>query len=115
MESTDREILIEIRSGQAELSVRMDRIESRLDRLEQSVIVIHEREAVTAARLDMAIWGGRLCFGVLGILVMFTSIFAPKLWEKFTHKPSPEAERPASLTVSEVLELIRLELDRRRE
>ena len=82
MESTDREILIEIRSGQAEMSSRLGNIESRLCRLEQSIAVLHEDEAVTAARLDMAIWGGGLCFGVLGIFVTFTSIFAPQLREK---------------------------------
>ncbi len=117
MESTDREILIEVCNGQVEMSSRLGSIESRLGRLEQSIAVLHEDSAVMSARLDMAIWGGGLCFGVLGFLVTFVSIFAPKLWEKFTRNPSPSPEtvRGTSLTVSEVLELIRLELGRRRE
>lgn len=115
MESTDREILIEVCNGQVEMSSRLGSIESRLGRLEQSIAVLHEDSAVMSARLDMAIWGGGLCFGVLGILVTFVSIFAPKLWEKFTRNPSPEPVRGTSLTVSEVLELIRLELGRRGE
>lgn len=87
------------------MDARMTRIETRLDGLESRVgsletrvgniesdltALAHQQE-LTAAKLDMGLWIIGICFAALAVLVTFIGIFAPRFWEKASHKESPSS------------------------
>ncbi len=95
---------------------RMDRLESRLGAIEaeqkamrsEIVSLAHQQEMLTQ-KVDMGIWFTGICFGVLALIIAFVGIFAPKFWERVTHKESPST--PASAPAPTVINIPQPQID----
>ena len=110
-----------VNNFQQEILKRLDGIESRLDGVEtrlgvveteqkairSEVITLAHQQELTAQKLDMSLWFIGICFALLAVLVTYIGIFAPKFWERVTHKESHVSENNLDEIASRVAEILR--------
>lgn len=114
MESTDREILLEIVREQKEQGIRIRRVEERIAVLEEGqarirgdITAMDRRLAIVETRLDdltrmqdMTLWAIGLAFAALAVIVAFVGVYAPKFWGN-----APARDESGRVTVDDVVRL----------
>lgn len=89
-----------VNSFQQEVLKRLDGIESEQKAIRSEVQNIHDEQLVLKTRVDMLIYGGGIAFTILCAVIAWTSLFAPKLWERMTRKESAPAPAPAPTVIT---------------
>ena len=91
---------------QQEVMKRFDRLEARVEKVEQqtSAIMIEQAEqrgALNYIHSSLSVWGSIIC----GIIA-FVGIFAPKFWEFFSRKDKPAPEIDIDDVADKVIAII---------
>lgn len=102
MDSTDREILLDISGRLVRIESRVERVETRLDGLESRVAVMENELRLQSARTDWMqttiYWG----FAIIGVICAFVPLLRR---EKPTDSPQPPTQiyvySPQVMTVTE--------------
>ncbi len=118
MQSTDREILLEISGRLMRIERRQDSADNRLSAIESRLDKIEQRQEILATEitelkivqaemrgtLSTGLWGGAVGFGILAAVITFASIYVPLLLRKSGSESKPE-KSPDVITVEGMKEL----------
>ena len=96
-----------VNNFQQEILKRLDSIEAEQKAIRSEVITLAHQQELTAQKLDMSLWFIGICFALLAVLVTYIGIFAPKFWERVTHKESHVSENNLDEIASRVAEILR--------
>ena len=79
-------------SFQQQVLKRLDGIEAEQKSIRAEVRTIHDEQLVLKTRVDMLIYGGGIAFTILCAVIAWTSLFAPKFWERSTKSESVQPD-----------------------
>lgn len=111
MRSSDTEILLEINGRLERIEHRLDSLDERVTRLEaqtlvteQNISVLHDTLLVQGAKLDMLLWAFGIGFAVLAFIAAVVPVW-------LREKPGASSH-PSLLSFSEIREMIVWEITR---
>ena len=81
-------------SFQQEVLRRLDGIESRLGAVETEQKTMHEEQLILRTRVDMLIYGGGIGFTLICAVIAWTSLFAPRFWDRKKERQSENSSQP---------------------
>ena len=78
----------------AEQSSFQQEVLRRLDSIEASQLAMHDEQLVLRTRVDMLIYGGGIGLTLICAVIAWTSLFAPRFWDRKKERQSENSSQP---------------------